>query len=280
MRRLFFIAGLLAAGCDRPKPDDSGKALPARQQCFAVVDGQETRDHPAVVLLFTKDAMRCTGTFVSDTTLLTAGHCVFKTETGDTTVMLDDCAGNQTIGVESTKLFHQGQAGTDFGTTVGAEQSAYDLVVVLFPPGTAPAVLPLSPRAPAKGDELTIVGFGSDKLINESTSGLGEKLPFIKKREGKTAYRTDTPPGDLIEVQAPLGDGSATSRGDSGGPVLLDGRIAGVASFGAQTEPDASGAIYNIMGWVNLRSEKSRALFERAKAEGAVFEGYDAYAAP
>ncbi len=93
MKRMFLVGilGLLVCckSVERRNPpaksSEAGRRASDKKtakKCLKIVDGVPALDAPAVYLLVLIDAASgnvrssCTGTFVSDNTLITAGHCV------------------------------------------------------------------------------------------------------------------------------------------------------------------------------------------------------------
>jgi trypsin len=210
-RRTIIVAGLASAatlalgGCGR---DSDPSALD-------VLNGREAGGlFPAVVALVDADGeVVCTGTFVSATTVLTAAHCLVDF----------DRAGDLRLKGKNTPakaLYYNDAYDPDDVTTWSFDQG-----VVVFPAGTAPATLGFAARAPAKGDTVTIAGYGQTDLEKGSGNGLGTL------RYGTNVI--DDLFDGLITYWAPIeattsdGENAGSSYGDSGGPLLVGGKLAG-----------------------------------------------------
>jgi hypothetical protein len=227
----------------------------AMAACNHVQDGSDVRvtnglnigegTYPAVVQILMGGGA-CTGTFVSDTTMITASHCVLE--------------GGQIIGVtvESTGarsskvLIHPNATGQVGGT---------DLAVAIFPSGTSQAFMPIAKRRPAEGDEITIVGYGKSDHTNNATGG--------RKRLGKNRL-LDASGNELVfsgEIrnvgQTGNGINSASSNGDSGGPMFIKDELVGVTS-GGYDDGQQKHSFY-----VNLISDSNMAFLKSTLARGA-----------
>lgn len=224
-----------------------------------VVNGVETGDYPWVQARRKGPEVRCTGSAVSDTTLITAHHCL---------------EGIRQKSVSDENL---------------------DLAVVIFPPGTFSSHVELSPRAPAPNAEIVIVGYGRTSLTDDSPPdgrkrmGRNRLLGFAN-RAGKMLTHSAAA-GDYLHFRSPLeardrpGVNSMTAQGDSGGPILIGGKLAGVVAFGGArrdlvsmgysfgNDPSPADAVYEYD--VNLHAPAARRLLSRAVRElGAKISGF------
>lgn len=203
----------------------------------------EETEFPAVVWIG-----NCTGTFVSDTTLITAAHCVR--------------APNRTTGVvnQTISLPRQGDVKSlKVLANVRSNQnvSPHDSAIVIFPPGTAKATMPLHRTAAKVGDKIMLVGYGGEVWGGRAGT----------KRKG-TNELTEVARGYLISERRGnnpnSGEGVAVAPGDSGGPLFIDNALAGIASGGGL----GSNSIH-----VDLQSDTSKAFLELAVKAGAVIPG-------
>ena len=262
------------AGCGRKNSSEATYSLPARNQCFGIVNGQASMEFPAVVVIMTSSLARCTGTFVGTNTLVTAAHCVENTQNGNSQILLDDCANRRSIMIDAEKIFTAGYHAEDYGNAVSSKHDDLfekDIAVVLVPDGTAPALMALSPKPVAADDQLVMMGFGSDKPSANVLPGDDKGFEYYTKRKGRAKATADVNSDPTVLVQA-LASDSYISLGDSGGPLLLNDRLAGVASF---TIDAKEAEVLPISGWTNIFSPIVRAVFVEAKKNGARFEGWD-----
>jgi hypothetical protein len=130
--------------------------------------------------------------------------------------------------------------------------------VIDFPADSAPAVSSVATRAPAAGQTLTIVGYGNnvngfDNFGEQTGSGAGTK------RAGTN--RVDSVSGGFINFNGlPEADGVSTEgslvssgSGDSGGPLFVDGKLAGITSGGG-LRSDGRGGYLASSKYVDINS--------------------------
>jgi hypothetical protein len=123
--------------------------------------------------------------------------------------------------------------------------------------------------APQVGNRITLVGYGQTDLLNDNS-------PDGKKRKGSNVISSIQENNTVIVYDAPkshagLGEGekSMTGRGDSGGPVFIEGGgLVGIVSRGSLNP--------NLVEYdVNLFSVESLKLMESAVTRGAKISGID-----
>ncbi len=223
MLRTAFLL-LFALACAAPERD-----APASVD-FPIVDGSPAPDEEAVVLVkVVGGVLRCSGTFISPSVVLTAKHCV-------------QLAGNDEKYPESIVSIG---IGPDFSDTVDYRARRIDTTpgvylsnglltgligedvatVTIFPDrdGNFPDVTPIDVHrgvaSELVGEEVTFIGYG-----NTPAGTSGTKLVTTG-----TVSRVDD--GVLYSAMN-------ICQGDSGGPMILEGtprEIVGVASFGQGT---------------------------------------------
>lgn len=199
---------------------------------FPIVDGTREMGEEAVVLVKVVGGVAsCTGTFVSESVVLTAKHCV----------QLQGADEPYPVGLVSIGVGHDNRDTVDYrarriDTTPGVYGSGLsglvgeDVGVITIRPdrdGNFPDVTPIAYRreSPADlvGETVTFIGFG-----RTDTGGSGLKFT-------RTGEITAVGGGVISSV------GNICS-GDSGGPMILEGsprEIVGVASFGRSREMNA-----------------------------------------
>jgi hypothetical protein len=235
-------------------------AVPA----LAITDGElDGEGHPYVGLMVAQTAdgtplWRCSGTLVSPTVFLTAGHC---TEAPAAHVEIWFDADVQS-GIPANGYPYSGEVGGTPYTHPQYDPNAfflYDLgVVVLDEPvvmstyGALPQLNQLDGLKTQRGKQdgtFTAVGYGLQKSFPDAA---GWKTSSIKVR--MVAYP------NLIQINVPGATGDAslllsnnartggTCFGDSGGPNFIGDSnvIAGVTSFGKNGTCAGTGGVYRV----------------------------------
>ena len=229
-----------------------------------VTNGREVAesDFPSVVLLYMPDITSiCTGTFVNNAQVVTAGHCVEGLDSENPNmVIVREVDGKLTAVAKAIRY----QRNPNYNIDLGVNPN--DLSVVTFPANTAPATTRVTTVTPRAGDAFTIVGFGNNEnFINESgeLDGSGAGV----KRAGSN--RVSSVSGGFISFtgvpgagQARAGQQVSSGAGDSGGPLFINGRLAGVTSGGGLRQT-SSGPVAQSF-YVDLTSSASRAFLSRA----------------
>lgn len=235
-------------------------------------------DFPSVVFIAAQTPeglANCTATFVNDSQAVSAAHCVEGTsERNPALYLVEQRMVNgrpQLRAVAKAQRWFR-DATYDINDGVGP----LDLSVITFPSNTAPATSDLAVADPKIDDELTIVGYGNnrnyvDSLGQLSGSGAG------KKRKGNNVVGNVTEDGMIQFIGLPeavsdveAGNYALSGSGDSGGPLFINGRLAGVTSGGGFGQTRDGQEIY-ISQYVNIRSTSSQALLKKALKAGTVF---------
>ncbi|MGH3455622.1 MAG: trypsin-like serine protease [Nocardioidaceae bacterium] len=223
------------------------------QPATAIVGGQRDEVHTNVGLVrFTTESgrFRCSGTLISPTVVLTAGHCTG--DTGDspatnvfvsfnTDLALDPLASGITPEERAARAanYITGTAHPDpgwTGTLSTSKQHDQGVVVLDAPaatkwPGITPApLLPVGTldanQGALKNQTFTLVGYGVD---------IGEKKAqiVVPERRSTTSFLKNVQ-REVVMFQINDRDskaGGGSCFGDSGGPVFLGPYVAGDSSF-------------------------------------------------
>ncbi len=267
----------------------------AMAPAFAITnDWVEDNEHPFVGLAVFYDASgafiwRCSGSLISPTKFLTAGHCAdtaqgaasarvyFQQDAGanydpvlgydPVTLYPNDCAPGTlgTLCATSNQIFNYGFANfAGFPNTHDAGLLILDQPIAMPEYGILPAAGALDGLDKARGTKKTIFtvsGYGLSKRTQEHSA-----VPSISYRIRLMANSTLVNLGSAntggynIQTQGNGNDRGGTCSGDSGGPVFLGGfpsnTIVAVTSFGLNALCRGTDFGYRIdqldvLNWIN-----------------------------
>jgi secreted trypsin-like serine protease len=241
--------------------------LAVTQPAGAITKGGEPdgEDHPYVGLMVADDAdgnpmWRCSGTLISPTVYVTAGHCT-------------DGADTATIWFETTLEPDPGDLGyPDAGETsvegtvyshplyVDGAFFLYDLGVVVLEEPVDLALYASLPdagyvdtlRKGRSGDQVTAVGYGLQ--LAKTNPKLADKESALKTRYQADLMIVNTKGvagiGAIPDSNSMVLSGDAkhggTCFGDSGGPILHGDTLVAVTSFGLNGECAGIGGVFRI----------------------------------
>ena len=189
----------------------------------AIVGGQPASADikaEAAMIVSTRGAS-CTGVVLAPSVVLTAAHCVQPA--ADYAVVVFEASGPRLIPVARVAL-HPSFDPNSFETRRPTPDLALLKLSAPLPGSFQPAQLSSDMALPAKRSGFTLVGFG-----------------VTKDGDGKSAgtLRTVSLPsiGTTGGIMIRLSDGAAKGgcTGDSGGPVFLDGVVAGIIGWSTAT---------------------------------------------
>lgn len=233
--------------------------LAASTPALAITDGSlDGTNHPYVGLMIAKDALgvpqwRCTGTLLSPTLFLTAGHCT-ESPAVEIEIWFD---ADVTAGRPGNGYPRNGRVGGVPHTHPQYNPNAfllYDLgVVILDTPWELPqyGVLPalneldaLDGRRGQKDVTFTAVGYGlQNSNKNHLEAYLARYVAYPKLNQINTGFT-----GDFSILLSNNANTGGTCFGDSGGPNFIAGSrvLAGVTSYGINSQCAGTGGVYRV----------------------------------
>lgn len=244
---------------------------PVSDSAVKVTNGIAIQDkvYPSTILLVSVTAEGeaiCTGTFVNDSQVVTAGHCVQGlSETSPQIFYATETNGNMQALAQAVSFSRN----PDYSFADGVNE--FDVSVINFPANTAPAFSPIADATPNVGDQFVIVGYGNNaNFISAGTldgQGAGVKRAgtnFISANDnGMLSFAgltgTETTPVDGVAA----GQYVSSGAGDSGGPLFVNDKLAGVTSGGGLSHTQ-EGTDVAISRYVDLNSASSRAFLAKA----------------
>jgi hypothetical protein len=222
-----------------------------------IVNGKEIErvddDYPGVVQLITEsdgELGRCTGSFIRPSIVLTAAHCV---DQDGAVVYLTKQKLDGSVSVRSKDIALHPEWEPELEIEI--EDLSYDLALVYFDLDIAAntEVRQITDELVNVGDQATMVGYGRNIYDNMTSAG--------KKRLGYNAIYDVSQDRGLFalvgwgESLDATGENASVAKGDSGGPLFIGGKIAGVASATLYGVPQDSN---NTSVYVDLNSKSSQ----------------------
>lgn len=241
------------------------------ESTLKVANGEEAKNNefPSVVLLLSEHGEKrsvCTGTFITDSHVITAAHCIPKVSKPHrylNYIVGDKGKGYQVAAPAISVAIHP-----SYGKSPNAAQDPHDLAIVQFPIGSALDQARLSTRTPSIEDEATIVGFGSDQLEADLSGTLQGEGAGVKRFGTNRNLKIED--GLLVakgltssEESINAGRWVSAGKGDSGGPLFVDGRLVGISSSGS-VQQNHRGTLVGISRFVDLTREDNSEFIQKS----------------
>jgi hypothetical protein len=230
---------------------------------LAVTDGEpDGNRHPYVGLMIAQDAngnplWRCTGTLLSSTLFLTAGHCT-EAPAAHVEIWFD---ADVESGIPANGYPFNGQAGGTPYTHPDYDPNAFFLhdvgVVVLDAPyvtatyGTLPAVNQLDSLANRRGRQnviFTAVGYGLQESFPDAASWQENNVRVRMLARPHLIQINTGFTGSFSLLLSNNANTGGTCFGDSGGPNFLGSSnvVAAVTSFGINGNCAGTGGVFRM----------------------------------
>ena len=276
---------LSITACDQATVGTSGQdKKKSNKLCLSLIGGTKTQAYPATAIIAyafgTTKFYTCSATFVGHNTMLTAGHCLEKSNPasvrylGNTELKITDLRERYNKGVAALKVIHHGDA--YLSSTMDFNNEAIrskDFAIVIFPDNTAPAVFPVATQKPAVGSTIRIVSYGNT-VFGNTTSEDKYQWTGTNTLESLATRGTSMLAMSAAPNTTSTGDVLATF-GDSGGGMYFNDEIIGVASVVGSL---SSTLAFNL--YTDISTSVNRDLITNAKTQGAVIGPLSVVKAP
>ena len=230
----------LVAGC---APTDEGAShLSSRRGDDSILNGQDTSEYPAVVMLMQGGQVFCTGTVIAPRKVLTAAHCADSQSVADQIgIGASDAAIEQTVPVEKSTPH----------PSYDSQTLAFDVAVLTLGEDApvAPVALNTSMDDSWVGRQIRLVGYGVNDGAAQTGSGT-KRMVDIEIGEVTATHMLYTDTG-----------GKSACNGDSGGPALLDDNgnltVVAVASYVNMQGCTGGGGHYRVdalLDWIQTEA--------------------------
>jgi MYXO-CTERM domain-containing protein len=244
MRRFVFTAAVLSStallplACNVEEPDLPKEDVAKDDE--AIIGGTADTTNKAVMFLYDENqGSACSGTMIakngSTGYILTAGHCNGM----DIAIQADDVSDCNNPNDPGCEAVYQVTQDTPHPNWNGDPGDGYDFRILRVSGASNAPVIPAAqnPDGIGNGASIEAVGYGITPNNNDLRRHVTETVDQY----------------DALLIIADQSDGTGSCSGDSGGPVLMNGTVVGVTSFGDQncTQYGAYGRVQAVYAtWI------------------------------
>jgi len=221
-----------------------------------VTNGSEASpdSYPSVVKIMRQESesnpVLCTGTFISSYAILTAAHCNGNQAKPTFDIVWTDYEGNSITGTSDVSEVHP-----LFANDKRIHPNDLMVIKLLFEGKATPQPSVITSTPVSINQQVTLVGFGNDKNFEQdgNLTGSGDGT----KRIGTNKVYTTMRSGLIVVSGDPGGyntteNTSVTGNGDSGGPLFVDGNLAGITVGGALLKHPSTSKMRAVSYFVDL----------------------------
>lgn len=249
----------------------SGQNSSNSNACLGLVNGSNTSAFPASALIASQASSTsykiCSGAFIAKNAIVTAGHCIVSNDAtkirylGNTSVPAGKLTDSFSKGEKVKTVVTRGD--NYIGSNVdpmNEDSRKNDIAIIIFENDIAPAVLSVASERPSVGSFAVLVGYGLDTFASSAPAG------YVYRQQAgnnEVIASSSAVPTSLLTFDS---RGAAVNFGDSGGPVIVGDKLAGVAS----SRVILSNGL-NLSLYVDVLSTPAQELILQAISQGARF---------
>ena len=157
---------------------------------------------------------------------MTAAHCICRGVTK-----------GAIVNGKKVKALEIVSADKNYCKNHGSKVTGTDLAILIFPKNTSQSFLPIINYLPSMGEEVLLFGYGPDYSPNNSreTAGIkryGYNFVVNTRNDNENNIKDAFLKTDHNKTPENRGEMVSTEVGDSGGPLIYNGRLMGVLSGG------------------------------------------------